>query len=338
MLKVNKDIYATEDTRSIYQDISPLIENKSIDDAFRRYEKIANRAKKIYHLLGKLSILSIALGAIYTVGEALILPNVNWVRLVGVIIAILAGLGVLTQIFILITRQKRTWLLNRYAAERLRSLKFQAYQFAHIAIDKEELALLVKEYSLREAVKVSNEINGGNAIIKNFNPSNVLAVNAMPRRAKNSFIANMARDAFVELRINYQRRFAQSELQQGQDTDRFFNFSEDFSYLAAAVLTFLSLGMKMTSKDNLPLDASWVDFCAVAFFIIGASHSILNNASIAKQSVSRFEQYIRDIDFISAPQAIAKMNLPDVIEKMESLSLQELDNFCRAGARISYRL
>ena len=62
----------------------------------------------------------------------------------------------------------------------------------------------------------------------------------------------------------------------------------------------------------------------------------LDNASIEEQSQTRFEQYVRDIERIAT--GADKATLPELVYDMELICLHELDDFCRAGEKISYRL
>ncbi|MEM7005685.1 MAG: hypothetical protein AAGF33_08050 [Pseudomonadota bacterium] len=321
----------------MYADIGILIDNPVLDEAFVRHENLAVKAKRRYHRLGRFAIALIAFSSIYTLAEALILPTYAIDGIISAATLALAGVGIVLQLYLIYTHQKEVWLVNRYAVERLRSLKFQSFHLAHIADTKDTLIFAAKDYVTKSVTRLENELNAGEAVIRSFQP--VLAVNIPPTQTRpaNPELAKIASDAFLELRVAYQKRFAQSELSQYANRRRVFNSSQDMIYLFAAAFAFISLGAKLLGQFDVQINTGWFDFFAVALFILGATKSILDNASIEEQSETRFEQYIRDIDQITADSGKTP-HLPTLVTEMELLCMQELDNFCRAAERISYRM
>jgi len=123
---------------------------------------------------------------------------------------------------------------------------------------------------------------------------------------------------------------------------RVFESTQDMIYLAAAAFAFLALlakAVEATGTSAFPTHAlAWIDFLAVTLFIAGASKSIMDNASIEEQSRSRYAQYIRDIEAVALDASQKGARLPQIVDAMETVALGELDLFCRAAERISYRL
>jgi len=338
----NRDLFATNSTKLQYKDIDPLLNSPTLDKEFNKRNMAANTAKRKYHGLGQLAILLVAMSAIFTIAEALILPEILDNIILKFTAVTMAGIGIVLQCYLILTKQKQKWLINRFASERLRSLKFQAYAFAHISEDVKDLKAKVQSYIDKELAKLENELNAGLAVLKNFAPNkvveNIEAQNiATKAKPKNAELAKIAIQAYTELRVQYQRNFALSELSNFTGRRRIFNSSQDMIYLAAAAFAFISLGTKIVGPQAMGINTGWIDFLAVTLFILGATEAIMDNALLEEQSQSRFEQYVRNIEEISGGKNMGRANLSALVLDMERLCLNELDVFCRAAERISYR-
>jgi len=338
----NRDLYATDSTKHQYKAVASLLDSPTLDKEFNKRNTAAIKAKRQYHRLGQLAIVLVAMSAIFTIAEALILPEILDNIILKFTAVTMAGVGIVLQCYLILTKQKQKWLINRFASERLRSLKFQAFITAHTAENIKDLQIKAHSYIAKELAKLENEINAGIAVLKNFAPSKALEVmkaeiSGTKAKPKNPEIASIAHQAYTELRVQYQKNFALSELSNFTGRRRIFNSTQDMIYLAAAAFAFISLGAKIAEPLTLGIDTGWIDFLAVTLFILGATEAIMDNALLEEQSQSRFEQYVRDIEEISSSGNAAKSNLPLLVLNMERLCLNELDVFCRAAERISYR-
>lgn len=338
MTENNRDVFPTEATRNLYAQIRPLLENSALEAAFQRHEALAMKAKRRYHRIGRFAIFLIALSAIYTVAEALVVPAYSGSGAVSLLMVCLAAIGIFLQILIIATRQKEAWLLNRYAVERLRSINFQAFQTAQGAGSTAELAEAVRSFTARELTRLENDLNAGISVLRAFVPDEAYGDIGAPASPADKDISRQAFEAYADLRITYQKRFADSELASLGSRRRVLNSSQDMIYLAAAAFAFLSLVLKLFGQWDSGLQTNWLDFIAVTLFIVGATEAILDNASIEEQSQTRFEQYVRDINQVLSASKARDASLPEIISRMERLCLHELDSFCRASERISYRM
>lgn len=338
METANRDMFPVDGMRSAFESVAPLLSQPVIDEAFARRDAAAIKGKRRYHGYGQFAIGLIAFGAVYTLAEALILPAYPGNNIVSAIVALLAGVAIAVQIYVIATRQKTTWLLNRYAVERLRSLKFQAFIVAQTSETVDDMEAAANAFAVRETARLDNELNGGIAVIRAFVPDKAIASTDAPRKPVNRDLADAARDAYLELRVTYQKRFAQSELARFGENKRVSDSSQDIIYLAAAAFAFLSLGAKVLLQGQESPVVDWFDFLAVAMFILGATKAIMDNASLEQQSQTRYEQYVRDIEQVAERGQARGASLVDLVRDMEALCLHELDDFCRAGERISYRL
>lgn len=332
MQTANRDMFPTEATFALYPRIRSLLENAAIDDAFKRHEALAVRGKRDYHLFGRISILLIALSSVYNVAEGLVLPVFAGRFYVAFAMALAAALGIALQAYILFSHAKRRWLINRFACERLRSLKFQAYAHAAAAASEEDLARTVSAWTSGELVRLENELNAGMSLLDTFVPAKALI--APPSPEAPGPLAADALAAFKELRIAYQERFAASELHRLGENRRILNSSADLLYLSGASLVFASLIAKILAAPDI---GRWADFLAVTSFIAGISKTVLENATLSDPSTTRFERYRQDI-LDTSYAASSDAALAETVVRMERLALEELDDFARASKTISYRL
>ncbi|MBN4055901.1 hypothetical protein JYT95_01075, partial [bacterium AH-315-J23] len=170
----NRDLFATDSTKLQYRDIAPLLDSPTLDKEFNKRNVAADKAKRQYHILGQLAILLVAMSAIFTIAEALILPEILNNIILKFTAVTMAGIGIALQCYLIATKQKQKWLINRFASERLRSLKFQAFTSAHFAKDIKELQATAQSFIAKELAKLENELNAGLAVLKNFAPNSVL--------------------------------------------------------------------------------------------------------------------------------------------------------------------
>jgi hypothetical protein len=334
----NIDMFPQQAAIDAYPSAAPLIVNPIIDDAFIQHENAANRAKRIYHNVGRFAILLIALSAIFTLAEALLLPHTTVVRLASAIFAGLALFGIVLQLAVVFSRQKRRWLINRFAAERLRSIKFYGFAVADSASNLNELQRLADEFYRKALAQLANELHRGLTALDKFAPSaGVAAMRSLlpdsQSKPGNEKLSVEARQAYLELRVRYQQTFAAREAARLKTDKRMLEVSSDLLYLIGAAVVVAALAFRFMRWGTTELD-----FLAVVFFVAGLSVAILENASLNPVSQSRYERYAAEAGDVEREIASKRLEFGPMIETMETLALAELDDFCRAASLISYRL
>jgi hypothetical protein len=333
MQEPNRDLFPTAAMLERFPTITPLLVNEPVDNAFKHHEVISVAAKRLYHRLGLLSIILVGGSAIYTVADTLLMKGAAG-QLVSLGAAIAGSIGLGAQIFMLAAKLKSKWLVNRFACERLRSLKFQAYSIAATAADEEELAKRLKPYCAAELAKLEAELNMGIATFETFVPDKAVIVPARGPGPVNPTMVREAIEAFRELRVQYQDRFAAGELHRLKEHRRAFHSAADTLYFAGACLVLLSLLSKIVPA--IPISA-WVDFLAISAFILSISKDVLDNAALTAPSAARFQRYREDIAEVEA-QITAGAELDSFVPQMERVALGELEEFCDASKSINYRL
>lgn len=334
----NRDIFPSEATQTLYKLVSPLVANKIIQEAFSIREGDANRFKKRYHRFGRLAMACVVGGALYTVAQALVLPAAP--TGIGVAVAAIAGLGLVIEIVIIVSGQKQKWLNNRFAAERIRSINFQAYGLACVCGTAAELQRQVDDFYREELILLDNEMNASRTVLKSFSP--LAAVARVPKAAPldtvtafkliNTAFAEKAGEAYAELRTRYQVSFAADEVEKLEANLRIDYTVADILYLFGAGFTVAALTAKLIPQvDDW---VKWIDFAAVSAFILGLAKTLMDNASLGEESRTRYRDYHHTLGAIQRQH----LDLPATILSVEQAALDELRRFCQAANRISYRL
>jgi len=333
----NRDLFPTQDVQTLYKSVKPLVVNPLVDDRFLEHEKAASDAKKLYHGRGRVGMLLVLVSALFTIAQALVIPAFPGLRFVSTFAIVLGSIGLAIQIHLLVTKKKQLWLLHRFAAERLRSIKFQAYPLALPAGSTEDLKLKADVFYSREVARLEMELNAQDAALVLFSPANAVAQATSETDPADQEIETMARSAYRELRIAYQRRFATGEIQLLQQQQRIGYTSADVLYLLGAALTVAALTSKLAFPTAVTW-SNWIDFLAVTAFIVGLFKTIMDNASLAETSKARYENYVRALEECDAELTAESANFPDIVRRIERVVLDELSHFCQSASQISYRL
>jgi hypothetical protein len=136
----NRDINPSERLVAAYPDLSCLLRNDAISSAFAGFEKLAVRWKRIYVFFGRLSLIAVLL-AMVRYDYQITLKNVYGAPpFMAGLAAAFAATGLFSQALLGLTRAKDRWLATRFAAERLRCLKFQLFAILEEVSDAENLA------------------------------------------------------------------------------------------------------------------------------------------------------------------------------------------------------
>lgn len=335
MQQPNRDIFPSPAMLERFPNITPLLKNEAIETAFMRHEVLSVAGKKMFHRLGLVSMVLIGSSAIYTIAEALLFKGASN-PFVSIAAAVSAAIGIVAQIFSLVAQLKSKWLVNRFACERLRSIKFQAYALAATARDEDELAARAKRLTSEELAKLESELNMGISIFEAFVPEKCVHVPARGPGPANPDIIAEATTAFRELRLLYQDRFAAAELHRLRENRRAFHSAADILYFSGACLVLLSLLGKIVPGMPVTLNA-WVDFLAISAFVLSISKTVLDSASLTEPSAARFVRYREDIAEVER-RLEHGASLDVAVPQMERIALGELEEFCDASKSINYRL
>lgn len=146
----------------------------------------------------------------------------------------------------------------------------------------------------------------------------------------------MAKLVLVSLH-RYQRRLAVDEIESLKQSRRVGSTIADILYMLGVALTVCALTVTVAVPAAVTL-ARWIDFLAVAAFVVGLLKAIMDNASLGEISQVRYEDYVRTLNECDEELAQEGANFPNVVRRIERTALGELAQFCQAALRISYRL
>jgi hypothetical protein len=334
MRQQNRDVFPSAELLALYEPAAVIMKHDALDRRFAQHENNAARAKRSYHYLGRGAVLLVLVSAIFTLAQVFgFLPGGN--RILAALMAVLGCCGLVIQFYLFVSRSKGRWLLNRFAAERLRSLKFQAFAIVPNCRDAVDLQARVKEFYSAQLVRLEMELNAGEASLGLFSSTDAIACRPCEVSA-NPDLIGAARQAYRELRIVYQRRFAASQIEKLRATERITTSAADFLYLSGAILTVLGL---LAFALQYPLATiRLIEFLAAAAFVVGLSKTVLDNASLAEASKSRYEQFLEAIEECDSQLMQDDESFSEIVCQFERLALEELGQFCRAASHISYRL
>ncbi len=333
MQEPNRDIFPTPAMLERFPNITPLLKNEAVEVAFNRHEALAVSGKKMFHRLGVVSMVLIGGSAIYTIAEALLFKGQSFPA-VSISGAVAAAIGIGAQIYSLVAKVKSQWLVNRFACERLRSIKFQAFSLAATARDEAELAIRTRQLIAIELARLESELNMGISIFEAFVPEKCVVTPEPGPGPANPDIVVEAVTAFRELRLLYQDRYAAAELHRLRENRRVFHSAADILYFSGACLVLLSLLAKTVPGVTI---SAWVDFLAISAFVLSISKTVLDSTSLTEPSAARFVRYREDIAEVER-RIERGGSLDVVVPQMERIALGELEEFCDASKSINYRL
>ena len=332
----NRDMFPSQETRLRFSSIEALLDNPIFDDAFKSHELKAVKAKRIYHGVGRLGVFLIAISSIYTMAEALVLPASPWSQLSNLTFAAMALIGIILQAYITVTNQKGKWLVNRFACERIRSLKFQSFHLADEVKDQAALRKVIDAFSSRHLSRLQNDINAGLSFLERFNATKALDT---PEHFQNKDVdeemSKSAREAFEELRVRYQINFASSEVARLRNRLRSVTSLQDVMYFSAIALAIFSLAVKLFDTQ-ITVPTNMIDFLAVSLFVSGAAKTITDKALLQEQSQGRYEAYIANLEHVSLKAKTESASLDELVDLIERVALNQLESFCQDALHVRY--
>jgi hypothetical protein len=329
----NQDIFPPPDVLKTYPDFEPLIRNLAISEAFLRYEKQATRLKRLYARLGKYALYCIATVMILldyrvTLPNAPLAAETRWVA---------AVLGVAGLVFLAIMygrHVKNRWLLQRYAAERIRCLKFQAF-FLLADHGADSLSAAVGDFTQEGLGEISREVDGRSQF-RGFTVSDVklprggtLGTWAAARSQKAAALYDTLRFKWQRNHLEEQGKLAEGELLAP-------NSIGNAAFLLGAGLAVLDLfssfaGQFISHKFEIP----GLDFLTLLAFIISATAAVFERGDANLAHADRYARYASEIVRLRARLDQGGEFL-GLVHEMERNALLELRDFCRDIQQSSY--
>jgi hypothetical protein len=149
-------------------------------------------------------------------------------------VAGLIGLG--AELFLIFSKAKERWLVERFAAERLRCLKFQAFGLLPSNSDPTKLASDV-ELAIRGAVThLDYELMGGRAALQEFSPAKFPLLHEADVALPDDVFTRTASDLYNTLRLQVQLQHFEERSSFHQEQARNPSALSEFAFAFGALL------------------------------------------------------------------------------------------------------
>lgn len=336
----NRDIWPDNENGEEFPAITCLTNNRTILDRFSRYEAEATKYKKRYQDFGLAGLMMIAASVLMGVATALFQSEIPWLVWPSMVFAIFGLAGVAIEIWLIVDKAKSKWISARFAAEWMRAIKAQLYTAAIGAGSKAELEQTAATTVKRHLRALDNALASSHEPYAIFQPREAILLPAAPDMARGGDpeILAQSRSAYMKYRIQYQENFAETEKRRIGNSVRPQNSLSDFSFIAGAALSVVAGALFLFDTGEDMLLSRIVIFATVAAFVFSACHSIWRNASLIDPNIGRYELYADNIKEVRLSPAEDAAGFGEQVRRMETLAMDELQEFCRDAAIISMRI
>lgn len=330
----NLDINPKEETwRPIFPNLDSLFTENPLRMKFALHESAANSYKKTYWRFTRFAIFLIFISLICGLGVWVFEGLIPKAKLAATIAGIMGAAGIVIQLFLMLTKTKQNWLLNRYATERLRSFIATQFLLGASASTKADLVLTTKAYSAKCLAVLESELNTGMACLRNFQPEHAVI---LPDK-ENDFdqkIFDQSLKAYEFLRVDFQKKFIEGELTKLAARTRWQNSIEDLIFIVGIILVVTGL-FSFNFSDGL--SRSTIFLSAILFFL-SAALAIIGQGTSTKPHHNRYSKYLEDIKTLGKPNIRSHNGMLKRVVAMEAIALRELDLFCQQIDNISIRI
>jgi hypothetical protein len=352
--KVNRDIYPAPCLIDAYPDLVCLTDNKAVDEAFAREERRAVVWKRVntwFGTAGLVIVFFVMLTIVYnvTLGHAYGIGHYNsaardlglTTRTIDIAIAIFAGIGLAAQATVFLTGAKQRWLLHRFAAERIRCLKFQAFAVLGESPDAGRLAANVAAFTGEKLARLDQELLAGESAILQFSPLLALDYRAPGRGRPNAKLVAEGRKAYDDLRLAIQAQHFDLMSRRHEARERIPAMAAELAFAGGVIAALAQIVWTVAGSNNFGIGQAyaeaWLDFVPLALFVFSAFCAVWRRASGHAVDAERYAAYLRQIDRVrQQAQQDDDKDFPALVLRMESIVLHELDDFCRAAKFSDY--
>lgn len=335
MEQFNRDMRVSADFAAAYPAIDPLLNNKAVERAFDKYERAAVFWKRAYEIVGALSLLCIAAAALYLGYRLALAPTYGVAKEIDAAGTVVGGVGLLAQLILVFGQLRDRWLLSRFAAERLRCLKFQSFRALVESRAGEDLSGAVNRFAEREIAGLRQELRAGYNAVTTFNPTRTLSTWTVIRDGDQELL-EQASHAYDELRLGVQLQHFDGRIERARKNEQSPGAISDWAFVVASLLTLIELSLNGLSLvtdyaiPEIPADIQpWWWFTVWALFVISAILAIYGQARVQRVDADRYEQYRREIVEVRNYKRDDWPSFSAQMHAMELVALRELQDFCR---------
>lgn len=327
----NADIHPPQALLDTHPNTAALLTNAAIQRRFDGYEARAVAAKAQYTALGVFSLAATFLTMAALIGAVTLAPRLAEQRALALGLALLGALGVAAQIGLLATPLKRRWLAARFAAERLRGIKFQAFAYAASEGGEES----AKRFTEQAIAKLEVDLDRPMASMHEFEPDDALSPAPLANAALSGFMLDELKRGYRTLRLSYQVAHTRHCITAIREEYRLPAAASEISFWLAAGLGYLDL---ILSGANIDQWSAQRQFLTLFLFALSAILFVLERGRSHNAALERYEDYAKTLTL--ADRALDEASTPvafiAAVRAVELAALNELKAFCREAEKSTY--
>ena len=341
----NQDISPGEVTRNemrgTYPHAAPLLTNSVMAEGFQGHEDLALNQKHFFERLSIGALIAIGGAVIYSYAQIrldLVATAPGWLN---TLVLVLGSAGLIVEFVIWRLGSKKKWLRNRFAAEYIRSLKFQCFYVACSVDNVGHLATATDKVSTAYLKFLEAKLQAPDPLSV-FDARRALQLNAqdfVDGSETGDAIFREAVAAYRLWRIGYQKSFADSQIRKLRPSILLFKSLSEGLLFVGTIVALAEIAFSVfPALSTLPIATFPLDLVSVTLFVISAISYVIENGTARKQNSDRYEQYSRDLTGLLERDVTTREEFIALITEAEQVILRELEDFCRDASRISYRL
>jgi hypothetical protein len=327
----NADIHPPKTLLETHPGAAAMLYKPAVSEKFAGHEARAVNAKGWYTRLGVFSLAAIFLTMVSLIYAVTIAPSLADQRGLTLAFGVLGALGIAAQIGLLATPLKRRWLAARFAAERLRGIKFQA--FAYAASEGGEEA--AKQYTEAAIGKLDVELDRPIAAMYEFDPDVTLGNAPRANELLTPSMLAELRQGYRILRLDYQINHARHCITTIREESRLPAAASEISFWLGAGLGYIDLILSGANVDQWSMQRQ---FFTLFFFVLSAILFVLERGRSHNAALERYEDYAKKLAV--AARALDQAHTPAAfiaaVREAELAALGELKAFCREAEKSTY--
>jgi len=331
------DIDPPKEFIDVHRDYVELVANKAISQRSAAQEAIAVRDKRWYTFLGVFSLAAAIVSLTALIYSLTLFPEMRKVGWLTVALAGLGALGIAAQCGLLASPVKHRWLAARYTAERLRSIKFLAFQHAACAGEAHETA--VAAFTQRALVALRMEPADTQVALRRFDPDEALGEIPQPSAPLAPERLTELKAMYRELRLDYQAGHALARLTALRGERRLPAATSELSFWAGAALGYIDLVLAFEPLKRFGESwETWRQFGTLFLFTLSAILFVLERGRSHDAAVERYEDHGLALERASAHLTRAQdaASFVEAVRMSERAMLRELKAFCREADKSTY--
>jgi hypothetical protein len=341
--KFNRDMRVDREFVDAHSDVEPLLVNETVEKWFWRYDGAAVLWKKIYEVVGTLSLVCVSFATLYLGYRVTLAPIYGALPQLDAAGTIMGGVGLVAQLTLVFARLRDRWLLARFAAERLRCLKYQCFRALFEGGAADELEDAIEANSKQGIASIRQELRAGRSAIGAFSPADCLAPMTASRTGDDALL-RQAMNAYDKLRIGVQVEHFEDRIDNARQKEQSPSAVSDWFFVAASVLTLVELSLNGANMllpqfgfGEIPPDIQpfwW--FSVWTLFVVSAVLAIYGQARVQRVDADRYGQYRDEIADVRRQNVGDWSSFAARVYAMELVALRELQDFCRDQKYFGY--